>query len=294
MDCKPFVKWVGGKTQLLDDIDSISKTGLLADDLTYIESFVGGGAVLFWVLNAYPEIKAAVINDVNKDLISVYRVIKETPELLINELEKIQNDFNLLSNNDDRESFYYAKRDRFNTKILEDLENATLFIFLNKTCFNGLYRVNSKGLFNVPFGKYEKISLFDRDTILNDSKLLKKVIILNGDFEETIKYIDTKNAFFYFDPPYRPINKTSSFTSYSNNGFNDDEQIRLKKYCDLLVNKGYNFVLSNSDPKNTDQTDNFFDDLYKDYKINRVQAARFINSVGVKRGSISELLITNI
>ena len=165
-------------------------------------------------------------------------------------------------------------------------------VFLNKTCFNGLYRVNSRNEFNVPFGQYKNPSIFDESVLLADSYLLKKVTILETDFEETLKY-GKNNTLFYFDPPYKPISKTSSFKSYSTNDFNDEEQKRLKNFCDRLTKENMYFILSNSDVKNVNENDNFFDDLYSAYRINRVNATRSINSDSKQRGQISELLITN-
>lgn len=185
-----------------------------------------------------------------------------------------------------------AVRDRYNEKNLDPIENTTKFIFLNKTCFNGLYRVNKKGLFNVPFGKYANPIICDSDTILRDSELLQRVEILTGDFEKTLPYAKG-NTLFYFDPSYRPLSDTSSFNDYTKEAFNDMVQIRLKEYCDLIDDSGFSFMLSNSDCKGKNEEDNFFDALYAAYKIERVWASRSINSNPNKRGKLTEILVHN-
>jgi DNA adenine methylase len=185
------------------------------------------------------------------------------------------------------------KRIEFNSRSCDDdLEKTVLLLFLNKTCFNGLYRVNSKGLFNVPFGKYVKPLICNEENLLAVNHHLQKVTILQGDFVQTLNYANNKTL-FYFDPPYKPIKKTSAFTSYTKEDFNDEEQIRLKQFIDRVDQAGYKFILSNSDVKNFDSDNNFFDDLYKDYNIQRVKARRNINSQGNNRGEIWELLINN-
>lgn len=292
MKAKPFIKWVGGKTQLIkkiaqvlpEDFDSLN-------NVTYIEPFVGGGAVLFWILQQYPNISKAVINDINPDLTTAYRIIKENPNDLIHKLQVIQDEY-LCLDEESRKTYYLKAREKFNTKILEPVENTALFIFLNRTCFNGLYRVNSKGLFNVPFGRYSNPKICDKETILADSEVLQKVDILTGDFEETLKY-SSNNSLFYFDPPYKPLTNTSSFNSYSKENFNDNEQIRLGNFCKKLDSLGHTFVLSNSDVKGKNPDDDFFDDIYQQFNINRVYASRMVNSNANKRGKLTELLITN-
>lgn len=264
---KPFVKWVGGKTQLLSEIEAVLSSDFSQkEDVVYVEPFVGGGAVLFWILQKYPNITKAVINDINPDLITTYKMIKNNPEMLLHELERIQNQYLPLSEYE-RKEYYIAKRNKFNQKNLCDIEIASLFIFLNRTCFNGLYRVNSKGLFNVPHGRYTTPKICDEQTILADSKLLQKVDILCGDFAETIKYA-TPDTFFYFDPPYKPLSETSSFNSYSKEGFDDMEQIQLKRFYNRLQNANAFFMLSNSDCLGKDDNDCFFNDLFIDYDIN--------------------------
>lgn len=289
---KPFIKWVGGKSQLLPSIEKALPVNFSEiSDLTYIEPFVGGGAMLFFMLQNFPNIQRAVINDINSDLVCVYRTVRDNVIPLISELKKIQTSYLLLDENQ-RKEFYLEKRALFNTKQLSDIDNTAIFIFLNKTCFNGLYRVNSKGLFNVPFGKYANPTICDEKTLCIDSELLQKVEIVNGDFEITGKYI-TEHTFFYFDPPYRPLNATSSFNSYAKEAFNDREQIRLKIYCDRVSRKDCLLMLSNSDCSGYNQKDRFFDELYQEYNLERVWASRSVNSNPDKRGKLTELLIKN-
>ncbi|MBP8945577.1 MAG: DNA adenine methylase [Paludibacteraceae bacterium] len=289
---KPFIKWVGGKTQLIDSIkELLPKDFTEQNAVTYIEPFVGGGAVLFWILQQYPNITKAVINDINPDLTTAYKIIKKKPNELVKILQIIQDEY-LPLNENKRKEYYLDKRNRFNTKSLDLVENTALFIFLNRTCFNGLYRVNSKGLFNVPFGKYVNPKICDEQTIYADSQLLQKVEILTGDFEETLKYA-FNNTLFYFDPPYKPLSKTSSFNSYSKENFDDKEQIRLRNFCRKIDMLGYDFILSNSDLKSKNPNDDFFDNLYGQFNVKRVYATRMVNANAEKRGKLTELLITN-
>ena len=191
---------------------------------------------------------------------------------------------------DAKREMFMAVRQRYNEKNLDPIENTAKFFFLNRTCFNGLYRVNKKGLFNVPCGKYMQPQICDEDTLRADSNLLKRVEILEGDFENTLNYAQGETL-FYFDPPYRPLSDTSSFNDYTKEAFNDESQIRLKEFCDQVVEEGYSFMLSNSDCKGKNEADNFFDVLYADYYIDRVMASRNVNANGAKRGKISELLV---
>lgn len=289
---KPFVKWVGGKTQLLKDIEKVlPKKLLLEQSITYVEPFVGGGAVLFWILQKYPNIKKAVISDINAELICTYRVIRDDVESLIFELTRLQREYRKLDDKR-RKEFYLSQRLLFNGGNNSDVETAALFIFLNRTCFNGLYRVNTKGKFNVPHGRYSNPSICDVDTLRADASVLQKVEILCGDFSQTGIYA-TKNTLYYFDPPYRPLTGTSAFTSYSKEGFNDGEQARLRDFCDHITSRQALFVESNSDPTNIDKNDKFFDNLYRMFSIRRVSAARMINSKADRRGTISEIMISN-
>ena len=289
---KPFLKWVGGKTQLIESFQkTLPKNFASLKNVTYLEPFVGGGAVLFWILQQYPNIANAVINDINPDLTTAYKTIKNTPSDLVKFLQIIQEEYLKLSE-ENRKKYFLNKRERFNSKALDSVENTALFIFLNRTCFNGLYRVNSKGLFNVPFGRYTNPKICDSQTIFADSKVLQKVEILTGDFEKTLKYA-SNNSLFYFDPPYKPLSETSSFNSYAKEYFNDNEQIRLGLFCKKIDILGYHFILSNSDVKGKNPNNNFFDDLYEQFNIERVYATRMVNANAEKRGKLTELLITN-
>ena len=293
MKAKPFIKWVGGKTQLLEQLDAQLPANFSDwDDVTYIEPFVGGGAMLFYMLQQYPNIRHAIINDVNPDLTTCYQTVRDMPEELITSLMEIQDAYNALETEEARRDFFLTVRDRYNEKNLEPLENTTKFFFLNRTCFNGLYRVNRKGMFNVPFGKYTNPQICVPMTIRRDSELLQNVEILTGDFEATFDYAQG-NTLFYFDPPYRPLSDTSSFNDYAKEAFNDDAQIRLKEFCDHINEAGFNFMLSNSDCKGKNEKDNFFDVLYGDYYIERVWASRSINSNPNKRGKLTEILVHN-
>ena len=293
IQARPFIKWVGGKTQLLDEVrKSLPRDFASRQHVTYVEPFVGGGAVMFWILQAYPNIERAIINDINKELICTYHVIKENVEELLVELARFQDEYIPLGA-EDRKAYYMEKRARFNTKQTAPVETAALFIFLNRTCFNGLYRVNSKGEFNVPHGKYANPRICDADNLLACSFVLQRVEILCGDFAETGRYAGP-DTLFYFDPPYKPITETSSFTSYSKEGFDDKEQLRLRDFCDQISKEKALFVASNSDPKDVNPKENFFDTIYQHFIIKRVSAARMINSDASGRGAISELMISNV
>lgn len=293
VNVKPFIKWVGGKSQLIEQLDAQLPADFDSlEDVTYIEPFVGGGAMLFYMLQHYPNINHAIINDINPDLTTCYLTVRDNPKELIASLQDIENTYLSLNTEEARKEFFMVVRNRYNEKNLDPIENTTKFFFLNKTCFNGLYRVNKKGLFNVPFGRYSNPTICNPETILKDSELLQRVEILNGDFEETFKYAQG-NTLFYFDPPYRPLSDTSSFNNYTKEAFNDDAQIRLKKYCDRINDAGFKFMLSNSDGKSVNGEDNFFDVLYAAYQIERVLASRSINSNPNKRGELTEILVRN-
>ena len=290
---KPFVKWAGGKGQLLEQLDTLLPTNLTTrKGLVYVEPFVGGGDMLFHMLAKYPNIERAVINDLNDNLITCYRIIKSNPEKLIAELGRLQDEFWAKDDESARRAMYLTKRDRYNSHKAGEVETAALFIFLNRTCFNGLYRVNSKGLYNVPFGKVDRPLICDENTIRADSVLLQKVEILCGDFANVTNGIEGK-AFFYFDPPYRPLTQTAAFTAYSKGGFDDNEQRRLSEFCRQLHVAGHQWLLSNSDPHNADPSDMFFEKLYAGFDINHVSASRAINSKADGRGRITELAIRN-
>lgn len=292
---KPFVKWAGGKTQLIDEISKRFPDGFGTKIVKYAEPFVGGGAVFFEVLSKY-SLEEIFIGDINEDLINCYQIIKKEPEGLIETLQSMQNDFLSLEPNN-RKEYFYEKRSlynhvKFNYSCDMQLARTALFMFLNKTCFNGLYRVNSKGLYNVPMGAYKNPLICDTENILAVSEKLQNVKIHCGDFRESAEFID-KDTFVYFDPPYRPLSNTSGFTSYTQDAFTDEQQKDLAAYYKALSSRGSKLLLSNSDPKNHDTSDNFFDDLYEGFRIDRVEAVRMINSKVTGRGKIKELLIFN-
>lgn len=290
---KPFIKWAGGKGQLLPTIRKFYPPGLGTSIKKYCEPMVGAGAVLFDILNNY-EMDEVYICDTNIQLMNVYETIRNDVDSLIELLLGYETDY-LSCSDENRKKYYYEKRDEFNTLIQKSekdnaIQRAALFIYLNKTCFNGLYRVNRKGLYNVPIGSYKNPKICDDDNLKKASNLLQMVTILTGDYSCIKDKID-KNTFVYFDPPYRPLTKTAEFTSYNSESFDDAEQIRLSNFIKSINNA--KVMASNSDPKNTNPDDDFFDDLYLSLNINRVSANRAINSNGNGRGKINELLITN-
>ncbi|GFP76383.1 DNA adenine methylase [Clostridium fungisolvens] len=300
-NAKPFLKWAGGKTQLLEQFEDFYPSKLKEDKInTYIEPFIGGGAV-FFNLQAKYNFDRIVINDINKILVITYKVIQNNVEDLIEKLEEFHDSYHSTDEMEFKEKFYYEKRELFNNlKIhvgVEEfsknwIELAAIMIFLNKTCFNGLYRENKKGGFNVPFGKRRSAPILDEENLLEVNKALKDVIILNGDFTGVEEYINSE-TFIYIDPPYRPLSDTSSFNDYSKVEFNDESQIRLGKWVRRLAeSKQVKVMLSNSDPKNIDENDNFFDELYEGFNIGRVKAVRNINSKGSGRGAINEIAVT--
>jgi DNA adenine methylase len=293
-NAKPFVKWAGGKGQLIPQLETLFPKELSeGNDLTYVEPFVGGGAMLFHVLSKYGNIRKAVINDVNGRLVNAYRMVRDCPKVVVANLLVMQSEYLTLPDLRRKESYYLERRDEYNS--ISDFNHdrlASLFVFLNKTCFNGLHRVNKAGKFNVPFGKASNPLICDSETIYEDSKLLRNVEISSMDFERVFDGIGG-NVFAYFDPPYRPLPNTKSFLSYAKEGFNDDQQRRLAKLCRKLDKRGFKWLLSNSDPHNTDREDMFFDELYGDFEISRVRASRMINSDGKGRGKITEIAVRN-
>jgi DNA adenine methylase len=291
---KPFLKWAGGKGQLIDDIDSRLPEGLLSEQIdTYVEPFIGGGAVFFHMAVNFPWLKRFVLIDVNEDLVNCYAAIREQVSDVVAELKQLEKKY-FDSEEDERQGLFLQVRENFNADkghVSREKTTARL-IFLNKTCFNGLYRVNSKGKFNVPFGKYTNPKICDERNLKAASKVLQQADIIYGDFTLAREYIG-ENTFFYFDPPYRPISKTASFTSYAKDSFSEEDQIKLAEFCREVDRGGGKFLLSNSDPKNEDPKDHFFEGHYKGFTIDRVKASRAINCKAEGRGLINELLITN-
>ena len=269
---KPFIKWVGGKRQLLSDINKVLPKNISV----YCEPFIGGGAVF---LNLTP--KKAIVNDVNHELINLYTVVKEHPQELIENLKIHEN----------TEEYFYdirnIDRDINNFKSLTTIQKASRILYLNKTCYNGLFRVNNSGEFNAPYGRYKNPNIIDETVINAVSAYLNKndITILCGDYQKSLESLPT-NAFVYFDPPYDPVSDSSSFTGYTKNGFDRAEQLRLKAVCDTLTQKKIKFLLSNS-------ATSFIKDTYKEYTIDIVNAKRAINSKGTLRGNVEEVLIRN-
>lgn len=297
---KPFLKWAGGKTQLLEEFTKRIPKELSEGKLpVFIEPFIGGGAVFFH-FNSLFEFDECHIFDINEELILAYTVVRNNVEDLIDNLRDIEKDF-FSKDDSGRKEFYYNLRDEFNRQKSAInfhqfekawINRAAYLIFLNKTCFNGLYRVNNQGEFNVPFGKYKNPKILNTDLLRLDSETLQNTTIHLGDFTDSYRYV-SDDSFVYFDPPYRPLNETSSFTQYSKNGFNDSEQERLASFFEQCDRKHAKLMLSNSDPKNVDPNDDFFDILYEKYHITRVPAKRMINCDGTKRGEIREIIVTN-
>lgn len=279
---KPFVKWAGGKGSLIFQLKNFYPFEI--DNIKidkYVEPFVGGGAVLINILQKY-DIKEVYAFDINMDLINCYNVIKSNVEKLIEELEKKENSFLVLENKE-REEYFYKIREEYNSYNLSEndinVKRASEFIFLNRTCFNGLYRVNKNGKFNVPCGKYKNPTICDSNNLRNLSYLIRNVNFQYGDYKKSEKYIDS-NTFVYFDPPYRPLSNTSGFTSYTKEDFNDENQKELAKYYKLLDEKDAKLMLSNSNPKNTNKDDNFFEEIYKGFYINEIQLnAQFMATI---------------
>lgn len=290
---RPFLKWAGGKGQLLKEIEQYYPFN--SNITKYAEPFVGGGAVLFDILSKF-DIEEVYISDINAELMNSYSIVKYNIDELIYTLKTYQAEYIPLDT-EERKSYYIEKRHRFNYLKVNgneavNIEKAALMIFLNKTCFNGLYRVNKKGLFNVPMGAYKNPMICDEKNLREVSAKLQNVRIVCGDYRESAEFID-EHTFVYFDPPYRPLTDTAGFTAYTENLFNDEEQIELARFVDEMNRKGAKIVVSNSDPKNLNTEDDFFENIYNAHKIKRVEATRMINCNSELRGKIKELLISN-
>ena len=297
---RPFLKWAGGKGQLLDKFQELYPKQLKENKIkNFYEPFLGSGAVFFDIAQKY-EIENAYLYDINEELVLTYKVIQNDVSKLTDFLYRYQKSY-LKLDKTKRQEFFYDQRtnynlQRFNIDYDKYSENwfprAAQLIFLNKTCFNGLYRVNSKGEFNSPAGDYDNPTICDEQNLLAVNKVLQIAEIRKADFKEIITDLKS-NSFVYFDPPYRPISKTASFKAYSKHGFEDNEQIQLSKLFKFIHEEGSSVMLSNSDPKNLDPNDNFFDEIYNDFNIFRVPARRMINSNAAKRGTINEIVVTN-
>ncbi len=295
---KPFLKWAGGKRQLIEQIKQRLPANLNEFE-TYIEPFLGGGAVMFHLLQNR-QFNRVIALDLNPELILCYNVVKNNVQQLIDELKRISDAYPPVNSPKKREAFFYDIRKKWNKEKPQfdtlsnemKIKRVAKTIFLNKTCFNGLFRVNSKGEFNVPFGSYKKITILDEENILKVAQLIQNVQFFNYDFSEALNFIEGL-TFIYLDPPYRPLPNSPSFTSYTKSSFNDSKQKELANVCIELDKKSVFFMLSNSDPKNSDKNDDFFDELYSNFKISRIDAKRSINSIGNKRSPIKEILVTN-
>ena len=298
-------KWTGGKRQLLPVLRKHCDRLLADGNITrYIEPFIGGGA-LFWSLIDDYDFDSVYIGDMNAEMLNVYRLVKDDPEKLISEIRKHASKY-IPAGEDARKDIYYDCRKRYNELIAahpdgnypmpEMAESAGLFLMLGRTCFNGLYRTNKSGFHNVPHGKYKNPKIDNSGEIREDSLALAKIPNLeihHGSYADSLPYVD-EHTLVYLDPPYRPLpDSTQSFTAYDKSGFNDDDQKALAEYCREIDKRGGKFMLSNSDPHNTDPSDDFFDDLYDGFTIERVKATRNINSNGAGRGAIDEILVRN-
>ena len=288
---KPFLKWVGGKTQLLPELEARLPQDFSRSVDVYAEAFVGGGALLFRLLSKGLRPGRVVVNDSNRDLANAWKVVQGHADDLLSALEGYAKEYRSLDCAMEKRGYYLAVRRAYNQGNLADAQpdvhRAAQLLFLNRTCFNGLYRVNARGKFNVPFGYYDNPGICDADTIGAASAALEGIEILTGDFAAAVAGADA-GWFVYFDPPYRPISATSAFCDYTQGGFDDAEQRRLAALCRYLDGAGARWMLSNSD-----SPDGFFDELYRGFRIDRVQAARAINSKGNGRGKIPELIVTN-
>jgi len=292
---RPFVKWAGGKGSLIPQLNNFYpyelKNGIIE---RYIEPFVGGGAVLIDILQKY-DIQEVYAFDINIDLINSYNVIKSNVEELINNLKQMEAEY-LQLGQEERKNYFYNIRNEYNNYELEEneqnIQRAAQFIYLNRTCFNGLYRVNKNGKFNVPIGSYKNPTICDEENLRQLSQLIQNVQFQYGDYSKSMEYV-TENTFVYFDPPYRPLNVTSGFTSYTKEDFNDNNQRELATFYGELNERNAKLMLSNSNPKNINKEDTFFDNIYQGFNINQIQASRMINANSNGRGKISEILVTN-
>lgn len=289
---RPFLKWAGGKSQLLPEIRKVYPEGLGTTITRYAEPFLGGGAVLLDILSTYC-LEAVYASDTNGELINAYCCVRDRLEELLERLHQMETDY-LALDSQARKDFYYRIRAQFNAGERgnkEGAERAALLLFLNRTCFNGLYRVNARGEFNVPAGAYKNPTICDEDNLRRVSGLLQGVELVCAPYTQVEEFADER-TFLYADPPYRPLNQTSSFTAYTKNSFGDQEQRELAVFLKELAQRGVKVAASNSDPHNTDPQDDFFDELYAGCTLRRIAASRMINSDAAARGKVSELLIT--
>lgn len=291
---KPFVKWAGGKARILSQLEANLPANFNElNDVTYVEPFVGGGAMLFHLLNRYPNITSAFINDINSELVNSYKATKENPQELFFYIKAFVNEYLKFDTQVWRETQYYAFRSLFNSREIDGLERTALFLFLNRTCFNGLYRVNKKGEFNVPHGRYKRPLFLSLDAILRVSETLQKVNIFSMDFQGILNQIHNyRNLFVYIDPPYRPISKEKNiFTQYDSSGFGDLDQERVKALCDEIHGHNGHFMVSNSDSYT--ESGSYFEQLFNEYQLKRIDVTRLINTYNAKDLKATEIIITN-
>ncbi len=283
LNVKPFLKWVGGKRKLIPHLEVKFPAYIKNNEFTYVEPFLGGGAMFFYLISKY-SIKKAYLNDLNDKLIDCYKNIRDHGDNLVRQLKKLEKDY---YSSKDKKLFYLERREEYNNSKLS-VNKSALLIFLNKTGFNGMYRENSKGEYNIPFGEMNNPLICNSELILNISNILNNndVEFSSKSFENIL--INEKNIFYYLDPPYRPISKTSDFTSYTKNKFDDELQFKLKKYCDK-INEKDNFLMQS----NSFSEDNFFQKLYSEMNIKKIYASRSISADGSKRGKAKEIVITN-
>ncbi len=296
---KPILKWAGGKSRLLDVLSQSFPPELANGRLrTYVEPFIGSGAVFFHIAQHF-DLEAYFISDINPELIVAYTTLQRGAEATIAILDEWQQAYWRLAESERRDRFHQVRadfnRDRAQLPTEFDaswIERTAQLIFLNRTCFNGLFRVNTRGDFNAPFGRYKRPTICHADNLRAAAQVLQRAQIYSGDFTVCQAFVDER-SFVYFDPPYRPISKTANFNAYSHQAFDDGEQLRLRDFFHALDRRGAKLLLSNSDPQNEDAGDRFFDNAYADYRIERIPASRCINSNLQKRGPVSEILVTN-
>lgn len=293
----PFVKWAGGKRKLIHILEeNLPKDLDKKHGLTYIEPFVGGGAMLFYMLAKHPNIRRAIINDVNSALINCYRKIKCNHKSLIGELQKLHNDFHKLQSQSEKKEFYYSLREDYNAIPVDNrntIRAAALFLFFNKTCFNGLYRENSQGNFNVPYGRYVNPTICNEQVILDVHDALQRVEICQGDYSRMLDKVRWSDYnFFYLDPPYRPLLGSNNFRQYTKNAFGDSEQEELKRFCDVVSEHKGHFMLSNSDSESAPGV-SYFEELYHGYEVQRISAPRTINAFVPGVQIVTEILVKN-
>ena len=293
---RPFLKWVGGKTQLLPALEARLPFDFSRSVRVYAEPFVGGGAFLFRLLEKGMRPERVIINDSNRDLANAYRTVRDHAADLVAELDAMQTAYRAQADEAARKEFFLRIRAEYNRGAADrdtaPVRRTAQLLFLNRTCFNGLYRVNARGEFNVPFGRYVNPRICDEETIRADAAALAGTEILDGDFADALAEAG-RGWFVYLDPPYRPLSRTSSFCDYTQGGFDDGEQRRLASVCRELDVRGARWLLSNSDPKGKDPGDSFFEDLYAGFDIRGVRASRMLNADPTKRGKLGELLISN-